>query len=116
MFLPKYGNRKVTVDGITFDSVKESRRYQELVLLQKAGKISCLELQKVFILAPSVVLNGRRKPELKYKADFYYLDRSTGFPEEVVEDTKSKATAKLPAFRIKAHLMKHIHGLDIVEV
>lgn len=26
----KYGNRKVTVDGITFDSVKEASRWKEL--------------------------------------------------------------------------------------
>jgi len=35
----KYGNRKVTVDGITFDSRKEAARWQELRFLEKAGEI-----------------------------------------------------------------------------
>lgn len=42
----KYGNRKIEVNGITFDSVKEANRYRELLLLEKAGAIQNLELQK----------------------------------------------------------------------
>ena len=44
----KYGNRKVTIDGITFDSKREMKRYCELKLLEKAGEISGLELQPEF--------------------------------------------------------------------
>ena len=36
----KYGNRKVTVNGITYDSKKEARRAQELEALQAAGEIT----------------------------------------------------------------------------
>ena len=39
MILNKYGNRKVSVNGIKFDSVKEARRYIDLSLLQRAGEI-----------------------------------------------------------------------------
>ena len=46
--MSKYKSRKVTIDGITFDSKKESERYKELKLLRQAGIISDLELQKRF--------------------------------------------------------------------
>ena len=32
----KYRNKKTTVDGVTFDSAKEARRYQELRLMTRA--------------------------------------------------------------------------------
>ncbi|MDD3747626.1 MAG: DUF1064 domain-containing protein, partial [Anaerostipes sp.] len=41
----KYGARKTVIDGITFDSKREAKRYQELKLLEQAGEISYLELQ-----------------------------------------------------------------------
>ena len=34
----KYHNKKVTVDGITFDSQREAARWQELRLMERAGK------------------------------------------------------------------------------
>jgi hypothetical protein len=108
----KYRNQKVTVDGFTFDSAKESRRYSELLALQRAGKISNLELQVPFILAPPVVMNGRKKPALRYMADFVYDEGG----KQVVEDVKSAATRKLPVFRVKAHLMLSVHGIEIKEV
>lgn len=49
----KYKNKKVTLDGIVFDSKKEARRYGELSMLQRAGEISDLELQKEFELIPA---------------------------------------------------------------
>lgn len=109
----KYGNKKVTLEGIVFDSTKESRRWTELSLLQKAGHISKLERQRVFVLAPAVTLDGRKKPELRYLSDFSYINSDGAL---VVEDTKSAPTKKLPAYRIKKHLMMHLHQLAITEV
>lgn len=51
----KYHNRKVTVNGITFDSQKEADRYLELMLLLKAGEIDRLKLQPEFTDRKSVV-------------------------------------------------------------
>jgi hypothetical protein len=107
----KYKNTKTTVDGITFDSAKEARRYQELTLLQKCGQISNLVRQKVFTLAPAVILGGRVKPSLRYICDFSYWQDG----QEVVEDVKSDVTKKLPAYRIKKHLMRHLYGIEITE-
>ncbi len=95
---------------MTFDSQKELRRFNELKLLERANEISHLEHQKVFELAPSVVLSGRKKPALRYVADFAYFDKKRGY---VVEDVKSLATAKLSAFVIKRHLMKSVHGIEV---
>ena len=110
---PKYGNHKVIIDGIVFDSVKESVRYQELKLLEQTGAIRELELQKIFVLAPAVILHGRKKPALRYVADFTYSDVGG---KQIVEDVKSWITKKNPAYRIKIHLMKSVLGLDVEEI
>ena len=49
----KYGAKKVTVDGIQFDSKKETNRYCELKLLERCRAITDLELQKEFELIPA---------------------------------------------------------------
>lgn len=49
----KYKNTKINVDGMTFDSKKEAKRYQELSLLQKAGEISGLQTQVRYVLIPA---------------------------------------------------------------
>lgn len=109
----KMKNTKVVYDDLVFDSKKEADRYMELIRLLRANLITDLELQKPFILAPSVILNGRKKPPIRYVADFYYAN-SQG--EVVVEDVKSSFTKTLPVYRIKSHLMKSIHNIDIIEV
>ena len=40
----KYGNQKITIDNITFDSTGEGLRYKELKLLEKTGQITDLQL------------------------------------------------------------------------
>ncbi len=66
--MTKYKNKKVVLNGITFDSQKEARRYRDLSLLERAGEINDLELQKAFILAESVKFESepRRKPAVKH--------------------------------------------------
>ena len=108
--MSKYGAIRTTVDGIVFDSKREAKRYQELVLLGRAHKISQLERQVVYELAPAVRLDGekRMKPALRYVADFRYFDGDKG--HFVVEDAKGRDT---PVSRIKRHLMKSVHGIDV---
>lgn len=108
--MTKFHNKKVEVDGHKFDSQAEARRYSELLLLQRAGDISNLELQPPFILAESVIINGRKKPALKYIADFSYIDKDGN---EVIEDVKGHLTKE---YIIKRHLMKSVFGIDIKEV
>ena len=110
----KYNNRKVELDGFTFDSQKEARRYTELKLLVRVGEISELELQKSFVLAESVKFNNepRAKPAIRYVADFAYMENGV----MIVEDVKSKATKSLHVYRMKKHLMKSVHDIDIQEI
>jgi len=56
----KYKAKKTSIDGHSFDSIKEANYYEELKLLLKAGEIRGFCIQPTFILAPN----------LKYKADF----------------------------------------------
>jgi Protein of unknown function (DUF1064). len=111
----KFNASKVQLDGMTFDSAKEYKRYIELKALQQCGEIFGLELHTKFELAPSVKIEGekRTKPALRYFADFtYYLING----EYIVEDVKSVATRKLPSYRNKKHLMKTVHNIDVREV
>lgn len=117
----KYKNRKVEIDGIRFDSVREARRYQELKLLEKSGAIQNLELQKKYILIPAqrepdtTGRTGRPKKgrvierEISYKADFTYTENG----RTVVEDVKGMKTKE---YIIKRKLMLYIHGIPIREV
>ena len=127
----KYYSKKVTVDGITFDSKKEYLRYRELMLLESAGVISGLELQKRFELIPAqyetYARYGKRGQRLKdgrrcveqsvcYVADFYYKDKN-GDP--VVEDTKgyrNPSTSGYAYFVLKRKLMLYVHGIRIREI
>lgn len=107
----KYGNKKTKVGDIVFDSKREAERWGHLRLLERAGHISELRRQVAYVLAPSVKFAGARaaKPAIKFIADFEYVENGA----RVVEDVKSKPTAKLPAFQLKRHLMKHLHGIDV---
>lgn len=119
----KYNNRKITIDGITFDSKKEADRYQQLRLLEKGGYIKNLERQVKYILIPAQrepdiigpkggVKKGKLiEHECSYIADFRYLDVASG--GLVVEDTKGFKTEK---YLIKRKLMLYIHGIRIQEV
>jgi ribosomal protein S8 len=110
----KYRNNKVVIDGIEFDSRKEAQRWAVLKLMLAAGQISDLQRQVAFELAPAARLLGdsKMKPAIRFIADFTYLRDG----EIVIEDTKSIATKNLPVYRIKKHLMKTVHGLDVHEV
>lgn len=116
----KYGNKKCTYDGLTFDSKRERDRYCDLKLLQAAGVISELRCQVPFILVPEHrdpdVLGprgGRRRGRIiekavVYIADFVYQENG----KTVVEDAKGHRTRE---YIIKRKLMLHVHGIRIKE-
>lgn len=66
----KYGNKKVEVDGITFDSALEARYYKHLKLLKKQGIVKDFELQPKFELLESFKKNGKTYRAITYNADF----------------------------------------------
>lgn len=109
----KYGAKKTQVNGITFDSKAEAKRYEELLLLERSGLVSNIELQKKFVLLPSKRnADGYLERETAYVADFVYVDSMAGL---VVEDVKSPAT-RTSEYVIKRKLMLHVHGITIKEV
>ena len=109
----KYNSVKVQISGITFDSKAEAARYSELKLLEDAGHISGLELQKKYLLLPSKRnAAGYLERETAYVADFVYVDH---LGETIVEDVKSPVT-RTPEYVIKRKLMLHTHGITIREV
>ena len=120
----KYRSKKITVNGILFDSKKEARRYSELRLLEKAGAISGLELQKTYELIPAQyeyyerygklgrrLKDGKRCIErsVVYIADFVYQQNG----KTVVEDTKGIKTKE---YILKRKMMLYFHGIKIKEV
>mgnify|MGYP003387474574 FL=1 len=108
----KYGNKPRAVGAETYRSGREADRHQELLLLQHAGKITGLVREVPFELAPGVRIDGekRARPPIRYYADFVYTDLATC--KIVVEDAKGMRT---PVYRLKKHLMKTIHRVDVKE-
>ena len=106
----KYRNKKVEVDGIKYDSIKESARHQELKLLEKAGEIKNLQRQVKYVLIPAQK-NGKKTVEqaCTYIADFVYTENG----QTVVEDTKGFKTRE---YIIKRKLMLYIHNIQIREI
>ena len=86
----KYRNKKTTINGITFDSRLEGKRYKELKLLERANLIEELTLQPSFELQPSFKKNGKTIRAITYKADFSYIDKEKNCL--IVEDTKGMKT------------------------
>jgi hypothetical protein len=101
----KYHAKPTVVDGIKFASKAEARRYGELTLLERVGKI------KDIVLQPRVPIDVNGVRIGTYVADFMYVDVETG--ETVYEDVKG---VKTPVYNLKKRLVAAIHGIKIKEV
>lgn len=130
----KYGNKKavrVLANGkeFKFDSQKEARRFDELLVLLQAGQIKDLKLQPEFTLREAYTdPEGWHIRPLKYRADFSYMERvntsSSGMGDwefcaeqwrYVVEDVKSYAT-KTRVYEMKKQMMLEKFKIRIREV
>lgn len=110
----KYGNKKVIIDGIKFDSKKEGNRYLELELMEDTDYITDLELQKKFELIPSYEINGRKIRAMNYICDFYYFDLMTG--KYIVEDVKPSKNFQTDVYKLKKKLFEYKYKIEIKEV
>lgn len=100
----KYGNRKVTVDGMKFDSQHEADIYFGTLLPSwKCGTYKLLARQVPFDLPGGI----------KYIADF--LTVSVDGHVSVI-DAKSEATRKNRVYINKKKQMRAIWGIEIQEV
>ena len=114
--MSKYNARKVRLDGYTFDSEAEARRYGELKLLAQAGEIFALEVHPRFVLLDGFLHWGERVRKIEYVADFAYNEvdpLATANPRlpvmrRVVEDVKG---VKTQVYQLKVKLFKKRYPL-----
>lgn len=99
----KYHNKKVVIEGITFASIKEGRRYIFLKKLEAAKEISLLRLQVPFYIK----VNGEKV--CRYVADFVYFDKAG---KRIVEDCKG---FKTDIYKLKKKLLAATAGINITE-
>lgn len=106
----KYGNKKTVIDGITFDSKKESERYLMLKDMLKNKEIEDLQLQPKFLLQDSFKYKGKTEKKIYYIADFSYKKEG----KLVVEDVKGKKT---DVYKLKRKLFLYKYtDIDFREV
>lgn len=125
-FYKKYLNKKVTVDGMTFDSMHEYKRYLDLKEMEDNGLITDLQRQVKFELIPKQVevieryhkRTGERlkdkvrtvEQECSYVADFVYYNQDG---EMIVEDAKGLRTSE---YVIKRKLMLFLRNIRVHEI
>lgn len=103
----KYGNKKVKLDGHTFDSKLEAKYYQELLIRKRAGLIKDFTLQPKFELQPSYKRDGKTVRKITYSADFK-IEHADGSIEVV--DIKGHITKE---FALKRKLFEYQTGLKL---
>lgn len=128
----KYHNTPAERSGesanIRFDSQKEARRYDELMLMLKAGEIRDLRLRPQFTLQEAYTTpDGKRVRAIRYVADFsyermrpYWKGYEAHCPDDgwyrVVEDTKGGKATQTPTYKMKKKMMQDKYGITINEV
>ena len=102
----KYGAKKVTIDGIRFDSKMEAKRYGELRLMAVAGKIAMLKVHPVFFITVENI------SVCKVILDFQYYAPTTlrNYGNPVYEDVKGKDNA---LSRLKRKLVEAQYGIKV---
>lgn len=118
----KYGNKKVSFFGITFDSERERDRYLVLKEAQDKGLISELEMQVKYELLPGIkeeyVEHKKTKDVVKertiqlpitYKCDFRYRKGE----KVVVEDVKPSKFLIPKEFTLKEKMFRYRYGFPI---
>lgn len=100
----KYGAQKTELDGLVFDSKKESVQWAKFCRMEAAGLISNLKRQT----ALEFYVKGKKM--FTYKPDMEY-DTPDGVHHYV--DVKSEITAKNPVFRLKRKIIEAEYGIAI---
>lgn len=112
----KFFAKKVTVDGMKFDSIAEARRWRTLTWLQRGGVIKDLQRQVKYIVIPAQYDENHHMIEssMSYIADFVYCDENGKL---VVEDVKGyKKGPAYQLFAAKRKLMLERYGIRVVEI
>lgn len=107
----KYGNKRVEIDGLKFDSQHEAAVYQELMLRVRSGELKCVCRQVKFDLGGGY--HATKDSRYQYIADFVTIDRNN---QVCVLDAKSEATRQNRTYINKKKQMQAEWGLEIQEV
>lgn len=102
----KYRAEPCVMDGIRFASKTERDRYAELLIEQRAGRISDLEPHPKFPLT----INGRDCGT--YTADSRYVRNGVA----VVEEVKSAGTKRDREYRLRRKVAEAAHNMQITEI
>ena len=96
----KYNAKKTERDGFNFDSQKEARRYDQLLLLKESGDVLFFMMQCPFHLPGNV----------KYRVDFlvFWSDGNVS-----VEDVKGFRT---PQYKMKKKMVESLYPITIQEM
>jgi len=100
----KMHNNKSFAYGRKWHSNKELARYDELLLMEKAGEIKDLEIQPYFCTLDTLRTELCTHSKKRYTADFKYFDNKEG--KIIVEDVKSEFSRKDPYYRLRIHLFQ----------
>lgn len=118
----KYRNNKVCIDGIVFDSIKESQAYIVLRQKQADGIISNLVLQPKWELQPKLTETYIKHLKTKDKVCertilqpiVYTADFSFKFNDKlVVIDVKGSKFTISKDFPLRIKMLKYHYGLDV---
>ena len=99
--MSKYNNKKVAIDGITFDSKDEALYYEVLKNMKSNGLIKDFELQPKYLLQEGFVKNEKKYRAINYIADFRVINNDSS---SYIVDIKGMLTTE---FKIKMKLFNY---------
>lgn len=107
----KYGNKKVIRDGITFDSIAESKYYEQLKWMLQNKQIKSFKLQQRYLLLEGFSKNGVTFRKTEYVADFEVRNL-----DGTIEVIDIKGAPPTPEFRLKRKLFerKYLQSLKVI--
>jgi len=108
----KFNAKKVVIDGIKFDSIKEGRYYKSLLIQKKAVNPSDRVVDIQTQVRYDIDVNGKR-------IGFYKLDFHVTYANGRIEYVDVKGLKKGSAyqiFRLKKKLVEAIYNISIKEV
>jgi hypothetical protein len=114
--MPRFNQyiKKVSYNGITFDSKEELDYYLLLLDRQAKGEINYIEIHKAYELIPSYKVKGKTIKPLTYEADFVFYDNVLDIVRVV--DVKGFAD---DVFKLKKKLFdykfKYVNGLEVMK-
>ena len=119
---------KTELDGITFPSKGEAKRYAELLILERVGEIRNLKIgsrldeeckfyyRETYSHIGPVTRTWTNPHKYFYRADFVYEERSLTRPThwlDIVEDYKGPRGVLTADFKRKQKIMRELFGIEI---